>query len=285
MRPRLDFGNFFFAALTLAGVAFFLVPFWAPVLSPSASLGAGSVEGLALSAVEGPALSAVEGPALSAVEGRTSLLLFSAAVAMILLAILSEAQHGLTMHTIAMLGALVGLNTALRLIDNLLPLPGGFSPVFLLIILVGFVFGARLGFLMGALTLVSDPVSPGGLGPWTPYQMLAAGWAGMTAAMLPRRSPLWVIALLGAGWGWMYGALTNLYFWPYALGAPDISWSPALGPIETLARYGRYYLVSSLAWDTMRAAGNFALLLLMGTALIRALERFRRRALVVWEPA
>ena len=278
MRPRLDFGNFFFAALTLAGVAFFLVPFWAPVLSPSASLGAGSVEGLALSAVEGPALSAV--------EGRTSLLLFSAAVAMILLAILSEAQHGLTMHTIAMLGALVGLNTALRLIDNLLPLPGGFSPVFLLIILVGFIFGARLGFLMGALTLlVSDPVSPGGLGPWTPYQMLAAGWAGMTAAMLPRRSPLWVIALLGAGWGWMYGALTNLYFWPYALGAPDISWSPALGPIETLARYGRYYLVTSLAWDTMRAAGSFALLLLMGTALIRALERFRRRALVVWEPA
>jgi energy-coupling factor transport system substrate-specific component len=273
MRLRLDIGNIFFAGLTLAGVAFFLFPFWAPLLSPSTP----------------PALSgasaAVKGPDLSGAEGRTSLLLFSAAVAMILLAILSEAQHGLTMHTIAMLGALVGLNTALRLIDNLLPLPGGFSPVFLLITLVGFVFGARLGFLMGALTLlVSDPVSPGGLGPWTPYQMLAAGWAGMTAAMLPRRSPLWVIALLGAGWGWMYGALTNLYFWPYALGAPDISWNPALSPMETLARYGRYYLVTSLAWDTMRAVGNFALLLLMGTALIRALERFRRRAAVVWEP-
>src|SRR3972149_8991381 len=112
MRHRLDFGNFFFAGLTLAGVAFFLFPFWAP------------------------ALSTAEGPGLSGTEGRTSLLLFSAAVAMILLAILSEAQHGLTMHTIAMLGALVGLNTALRMIDNLLPLPGGFSPVFLLIILV-----------------------------------------------------------------------------------------------------------------------------------------------------
>ena len=278
MRHRLDFGNFFFAGLTLAGVAFFLFPFWAPVLSPSAQPALSAVEGLG-------AGSGVSG-STAAVEGRTSLLLFSAAVAMILLAILSEAQHGLTMHTIAMLGALVGLNTALRMIDNLLPLPGGFSPVFLLITLVGFVFGARLGFLMGALTLlVSDPVSPGGLGPWTPYQMLAAGWAGMTAAMLPRRSPLWVIALLGAGWGWLYGALTNLYFWPYALGAPDISWNPALSPIETLARYGRYYLVTSLAWDTMRAAGNFALLLLMGTALIRALERFRRRAAVVWEPA
>lgn len=268
MRHRFDFGNLFFAGLTLIGAAFFLFPFWAPALSPSAALGAGS---------GGSGAPAV-------VEGRTSLLLFSAAVAMILLAILSEAQHGLTTHTIAMLGALVGLNTALRMIDNLLPLPGGFSPVFLLITLVGFVFGARLGFLMGALTLlVSDPVSPGGLGPWTPYQMLAAGWAGMTASLLPRRSPLWILALVGAGWGWLYGALTNLYFWPYALGAPDISWNPALGAAETLARYGRYYLVTSLAWDTMRAAGNFALLLLLGTALIRVLERFRRRAAVVWE--
>ncbi|HMK08068.1 MAG TPA: ECF transporter S component [Anaerolineales bacterium] len=260
MRQRLTWGNLFFAALTLAGVAFFLFPFWAPG-SASTAIGAGT-------------------------EGRSSLLLFSAAVAMILLAILSEAQQGLTMHTIAMLGALVGLNTALRMIDNLLPLPGGFSPVFLLITLVGFVFGARLGFLMGALTLlVSDPVSPGGMGPWTPYQMLAAGWAGMTAAMLPRRSPIWVVALLGALWGWLYGALTNLYFWPYALGAPDLSWSPALGPIETLVRYARYYLVTSLAWDTMRAAGNFALLLLLGAALVRALERFRRRATVTWEAA
>src|SRR3989304_4606849 len=187
MRHRLDFGNFFFAGLTLAGVAFFLFPFWAPVLSPSAQHALSAVEGLG-------AGSGVSG-STAAVEGRTSLLLFSAAGAMLLLAILSEAQHGLTMHTIAMLGALVGLNTALRMIDNLLPLPGGFSPVFLLITLVGFVFGARLGFLMGALTLlVSDPVSPGGLGPWTPYQMLAAGWAGVTAAGPARRPPLRGIA-------------------------------------------------------------------------------------------
>ncbi len=261
MHFKPNLGDIFFGCLILAGLGFFLFPFWAPALSPSTSLGAGSV------------------------EGRTSLLLFSAAMALVLLAILSEAQHGLTPHTIAMLGALIGLNTALRVIDNLLPLPGGFSPVFLLIVLVGFVFGPRLGFLMGALTLlVSDPVSPGGLGPWTPYQMLAAGWAGMTAALLPRRSPIWVVALLGAAWGWLYGALTNLYFWPYALGAPDLSWSASLTAAETLARYARYYLVTSLVWDTMRAAGNFALILLLGTSLVAVLDRFRRRARVVWEP-
>lgn len=260
MRVRLNLGNLFFAGLTLAGAAFFLFPFWAPSVAGHVTLEA-------------------------AAETRTSLLLFSAAMALILLAILTEAQQGLTIHTIAMLGALIGLNTAIRLADNLLPLPGGFSPVFLLIMLVGFVFGPRLGFLMGALTLlVSDPVTPGGLGPWTPYQMLAAGWAGMTAALLPRRTPIWAVALLGAAWGWLYGALTNLYFWPYALAAPDLSWDPSLTTAEILARYGRYYLVTSLAWDTMRAMGNFLLIGLLGTSLVHVLERFRRRATVVWEP-
>lgn len=260
MRSQLNLGNLFFAGLTLAGVGFFLFPFWAPAVTGRAGLTA---------------------PA----EARTSLLLFSASMALILLAILTEAQQGLTIHTIAMLGALIGLNTALRVADNLLPLPGGFSPVFLLILLVGFVFGPRLGFLMGALTLlVSDPVTPGGLGPWTPYQMLAAGWAGMTAALLPRRTPIWILAAVGAAWGLLYGAMTNLYFWPYALGAPDLSWAPSLPASELLARYARYYVVTSLAWDSMRALGNFLLIGLLGTSLVRVLDRFRKRASVIWEP-
>lgn len=261
MRSKLNLGNIFFAALTLTGVGFFLFPFWAPAVTGTSGLTA---------------------PA----EARTSLLLFSASMALILLAILTEAQQGLTIHTIAMLGALVGLNTALRVADNLLPLPGGFSPVFLLIVLVGFVFGPRLGFLTGALTmLVSDPVTPGGLGPWTPYQMLAAGWAGMTAAMLPRRTPIWILAGVGAVWGLLYGAMTSLYFWPYALGAPDLSWAPSLPTSELLARYTRYYLVTSLAWDSMRALGNFLLIGLLGTSLVHVLDRFRKRANVIWEPA
>jgi len=77
MRPRLDFGNFFFAALTLAGVAFFLVPFWAPVLSPSASLGAGSVEGSKRADLQPDGVQALQAPAtgvLSAVEARPALI-------------------------------------------------------------------------------------------------------------------------------------------------------------------------------------------------------------------
>lgn len=246
--------NLVFILLCLAGLIVFIFPFWAPDLSATA-------------------------------ESRTALLVFSASVVLILIGLISEAQTGLTAHTIAMIGTLVGLNTILRVIETVIPLPGGFSPVFLLIILVGYTFGARLGFLMGALTmLISGPLTAGGLGPWTPYQMITAGWAGMGAAFLPRnRLAIPSLVLYSTLWGWIYGAMTSLYFWPYALNAPDIGWEAGLGWVETLLRYSRYYLVSSLVWDTTRAIGNFLLMLTLGPPLKKALERFRRRARITWE--
>jgi energy-coupling factor transport system substrate-specific component len=245
-----------FLLLALAGLATFLYPFWAP-LQPGAT------------------------------ESRLVTLAFSGAAALLLVGLVGEAQLGLTAHTIAMLGTLVGLNTALRVIETVFPLPGGFSPVFLLIVLVGHVFGPRLGFLMGALTmLVSGPLTAGGLGPWTPYQMFAAGWVGAGAAWLPRsRGRLAALVVYGAAWGWLYGALTNLYFWPFTVLAPDLSWVPGLSPLETLRRYWHFYLVTSLAWDTMAAAGNLLLLATLSLPLLKALERFQRRARVTWEPA
>ena len=248
--------NLLFVLLCLTGLIVFLFPFWAPD-TPTAP------------------------------ENRTALLVFSGSIVLILLALISEAQSGLTAQTIAMIGTLVGLNTILRVIETVVPLPGGFSPVFLLIILVGYSFGTRLGFLMGALTmLVSGPLTAGGLGPWTPYQMLAAGWVGMGAAWLPRNKfALLSLVLYSTLWGWLYGALTSLYFWPYALNTPDIGWEAGLGWMETLLRYGRYYLVSSFVWDTTRAIGNFLIMLALGSPLMKVLERFRRRARISWETA
>jgi energy-coupling factor transport system substrate-specific component len=248
--------NLAFLLMNVIGLAFFLYPFWAPTL-PAAS------------------------------QSRAVLLAFSGAASLVLLALIAEAQHGLTLHTIAILGALVGLNTVLRVIDNIVPLPGGFSPVYLLMILVGYTLGSRLGFMMGALTmLVSGPLTAGGIGPWTPYQMMAAGWVGLGAAWLPHRGPrLAWLAVYGAVWGWVYGALTNLYFWPYAIQAPDLAWQPGLSLVETLTRYAKFYLVTSLAWDTMAAIGNVVLIALLGSSLLRVLERFQRRAHIIWEPA
>ncbi|RME35521.1 MAG: ECF transporter S component, partial [Deltaproteobacteria bacterium] len=96
------------------------------------------------------------------------------------LALLLEAQSQVRgAQTLALLGTLVALNAALRFVETVIPGPGGFSPVFFLILLVGYVFGARLGFLMGALTLFVSALLTGGVGPWLPAQMFAAGWVGM----------------------------------------------------------------------------------------------------------
>ncbi|MCB9161966.1 MAG: hypothetical protein H6644_19315 [Caldilineaceae bacterium] len=69
---------------------------------------------------------------------------------------------------------LVAINRALRL--WMWPcLPGGFSPIFFLIVLTGYVYGGRSAF-MGVLTLVVSSLFTGAIGPWLPYQMVTAGW-------------------------------------------------------------------------------------------------------------
>ena len=134
---------------------------------------------------------------------------------------------------VALLGMLVAVDATLRLVPTLL----GASPIFLLIVLVGFSYGADFGFLMGALTLGVSALITGGLGPWLPYQMLGAGWVGLTAGWLPHiggvggRRQLCLLAVFGALWGFLYGGILNLTEWPFA--APGLTqraglyWSPA----------------------------------------------------------
>ena len=52
------------------------------------------------------------------------------------------------------------------------------------LILGGYVFGARFGFLFGAFALLVSALITGGVGPWLPYQMFAAGWMGLSAGGL-----------------------------------------------------------------------------------------------------
>jgi energy-coupling factor transport system substrate-specific component len=193
---------------------------------------------------------------------------------------------GAAAKTIALLGALVAVDSALRLMPTWL----GASPIFLLIILVGYTFGSTFGFLMGGLTLFVSAVLTGGIGPWLPYQMLGAGWIGLTAGWLPRlRHPRWrliVIGAFGGVWGLAYGGLLNLYSWPFA--APGLQsdvglyWTPGMSLGETLHRYGAFYLTTSLTHDLFRAMGNVVLILILGGPLLRVLERFRLR--FGWRP-
>ncbi|MFN2135361.1 MAG: ECF transporter S component [Candidatus Promineifilaceae bacterium] len=204
------------------------------------------------------------------------LLLFTIAV------LLLEAQGQRTSaKTIAALGVLVAAVSVLRFIEVAIPGPGGFSPIFVPIIIAGYVFGARFGFLMGSLTILVSALLTGGIGPWLPYQMLATGWAGLTAGLLPQfQKPAWIIAVLVAFaflWGILYGLVMNLYFWPFLTGDITVSGDAIPTVSSTLANYGAYYIATSAVWDLTRATGNALLMFALGLPAVRALQRFRNR--------
>ena len=169
------------------------------------------------------------------------------------------------------------------------------SSFFFLIILTGYVYGARFGFLLGALTLLVSGLITGSLGPWLPYQMLTAGWVGMSAPLarpfvrrLAPRVPhaeVIVLAGLAALWGFLFGAIMNIWFWPFATGPAEHYWQPGMGLGAILGRYGAFYLATSALWDGLRAAGNVALVLAFGAPTVRALDRFRRRFAFDFEPS
>ncbi len=186
---------------------------------------------------------------------------------------------------VALLGVLVATDAALRLIPSLL----GASPIFLLIILTGFAYGADFGFLMGALTLFVSAFITGGIGPWLPFQMLGAGWIGLTAGLLPRtgsRREIALLALFGGCWGFLFGAIMNLWEWPFA--APGLQqqvglyWVPGMNLWQTIHTYIHFYLVTSLVYDLFRAVGNVLLILLLARPVLSLLDRFRER--FSWQP-
>ena len=239
-----------------------------------------------------------QGPdSISTAHGPDAPLVTMALVGLSLLALLVELQgQAISAKTVAMLGVLVAISSVLRFIEVAVPMPGGFSPIFAPIMLAGYIFGARFGFLMGTFTLLVSALITGGVGPWLPYQMYTAGWAGITAGWLSRithhasRIPshepgphthlnveILILCLFGFAWGLLYGVIINIYFWPFVAGPVGQTWGPEIGLGETVARYAAFYLATSLGWDLVRAGGNVALILLLGAPTVRALTRFQRR--------
>jgi energy-coupling factor transport system substrate-specific component len=256
------------ALTTIIGIVAFLYPFWLPTVLTSAS-------GVA--------------------RADDAPILLTALVGLSFVALLLEAQraaeHALL---VALLGVLVAMNAILRFIDVALPLPGGFSPIFVLIILTGYLFGGSFGFLMGAMTLIVSALITGGVGPWLPYQMLTAGWVGLSAPLLRgpvralggpgSRGEVLVLALFGAVWGFGYGAIMNLWFWPFASGPIEQYYQVGIGLSETLRRYLAFYLATSFAWDLVAGLGNALLIAAFGAPILRALRRFARRFAFVMQP-
>ncbi|MFV0315360.1 MAG: hypothetical protein ACK5O2_00160, partial [Microthrixaceae bacterium] len=157
----------------------------------------------------------------------------------------------------------------------------------------------------------------GGVGPWLPFQMLAAGWVGLGAGLLPGahgattlggrgaldghaalggrgttspgrrvRSALrgrWEVTMLaayGAFCAYAYGFLLNIWFWPWAIGADtQVSFVAGASVLENLHRFFLFSVASStFGWDTGRALTNVVAIVVLGPAILEVLRRAHRRA-------
>ncbi|MFN2389495.1 MAG: ECF transporter S component [Actinomycetota bacterium] len=186
-------------------------------------------------------------------------------------------RGGMGPKTVALLGVLGAAMVALRLPGFV----GGFSAMFVVVLVAGNSFGPAFGFVLGAVGTFASGMFVGGLGPWLPFQMVAVGWVGLGAGLLPRPRR-WSLRVLGlAAYGvaaaFAFGAVMNLYFWPYLAGSSSLGWLPSAGLSENLSRYGSFYLVTSAGWDLFGAVGNAVAVVLLGRPLLACLDRAARR--------
>ncbi len=187
---------------------------------------------------------------------------------------------GLDAKTVALLGVLSAMGGALRVLGAG---TAGLEPMFFLLVLGGRVLGPGAGFLLGGLSVLVGGFLTGGIGPWTPFQMFAAAWVTLGAALLPKASG-WRERLLLAAYGFVaslaFGAVMNLWFWPFMTsGAPDGGLFVPGDPASLNAsRYAVFYVVTSLGWDLPRAVLTAGLCLLAGRPVLAALRRGVRRA-------
>jgi len=185
---------------------------------------------------------------------------------------------GMDAKAVAMLGMLAAIGAALRALG---PGAAGLEPSFIVILLGGRVFGRGFGFVLGALTLFAGGLVTGGVGPWLPFQMFAAGWVGLFAGMLPAwrgRAEVAALAAYGIAAGLAYGALLNLWFWPFAAYAPEVTYVAGGDVRDNLHRYLVFWATTSLGWDVPRGILTAATVVVAGRPVLGALRRTARRA-------
>lgn len=205
---------------------------------------------------------------------------FALLLPLLLAVVLAEiAEGGIDARAVALLGVLAALGAALR------PIGGGaagFEPMFFLLVLAGRALGPGFGFVLGSVTMFASALITGGVGPWLPFQMLAASWVALGAGLLPAargRTEVWLLAGYGVLAGLIYGLLLDLSIWPFATGlGSGLSYVAGAGVLANLQRFGAFALATSLGFDIPRGLVTAVLVLATGRHVLAALRRAVRRA-------
>ena len=205
--------------------------------------------------------------------------LFATLMPLLLALLAVEFSSGaLNSRRLAVLGVLIALNAVVRMLGAG---TAGIETVFFIIIIAAYVFGSGFGFLLGTGSLLVSALLTGGVGPWLPFQMMAAGLVGIGAGALPRlRSPRVTLIAYAIFASFIYGGLMTLWNWPFLAGTDTaVSYIPGAGPLTNLQQFVKYELFTSdLLWDTGRALTTSVLIALTAPALITTLNRAATRA-------
>ena len=172
---------------------------------------------------------------------------------------------------VALVAALAALATIGRI--AFAPIPN-VKPTTDIALFAGYALGPVPGFAVGAVAALASNFFFG-QGPWTPWQMLGWGLAGVIGGVLGKlagrelgRIPLAVACAFA---GLVFGALLDLYQWTQ-------------GATHTFSAYVTWS-ATSLPYNLAHIMGNIFFCLLLGPTFVRSLGRFRRRFAVRWAPA
>ncbi len=164
--------------------------------------------------------------------------------------------------------ALIASLAALAVVGRIIfaPFPN-FKPTTYLILLAGFVFGPRAGFMVGSTVAVVSNMFFG-QGPWTPWQMLAWGLVGATAGLYgrwrgERVRPL-ELAVFGAIWGFLFGWIMNCWVWL-------TTFFPLTFKTFLAANAASFW------FDVSHASANVLFALLLTRSFLPILYRFRKK--------
>jgi energy-coupling factor transport system substrate-specific component len=148
------------------------------------------------------------------------------------------------------------------------------QPTTFLVLVCGRVFGPVAGFIIGSLAAFSSNFFLGH-GPWTPWQMLAWGLAGVCGGLVPQSRGTfdrWLFTIVAFIWGFLFGWILNIWHW--------LSFVYPL-TIHSFAAV----MLTSLVFDSMHASGNALFMFLLGPELAAILQRFKRRLSFSYLPA
>jgi energy-coupling factor transport system substrate-specific component len=172
---------------------------------------------------------------------------------------------------VALVAALAALATIGRI--AFAPIPN-VKPTTDIALFAGYALGPVPGFAVGAVAALASNFFFG-QGPWTPWQMLGWGLAGVIGGLVAKlagrelgRVPLAVACAFA---GLVFGALLDLYQWTQ-------------GATHTVSAY-LTWSATSLPYNLAHIMGNIFFCLLLGPTFVRSLGRFRRRFEIRWAPA